>query len=211
MSLALRGTNAVVPCFLLFMAFSPTLAAGLFLLVFPLWAFRAKGARLVGFEQRAWPSGRNLALAMLDAGRASVGASLVLRSVSTLPAMEVLGRWQEPVYIAAAIALGLVSQALAWRDEDYLFAPVSYALGVVAVLAYPVVLVIALPLAVGGALALRAWAAGFLAGGAGLMGAGLAVEQQDWRVSSLLGLAFGTPVLVSVLAGRHLGWARRQA
>ena len=148
---------------------------------------------------------------MLDAGRASVGAWLVLQAVSTMPAVEALGRWQEAVYIAAAVALGLVAQALAWRDEDYLLAPVTFALGVVAVVAHPVVLAIALPLALGGALAIRAWAAGFLACGAGLLVAGLAVEQQDWRVSSLVGLSFGAPVLVSVLAGRHLGWAKRQA
>lgn len=193
------------------MAFSPTLAAGLFLLVFPLWIFRAKGARLVGFDQRVWPSGRNLALGMLDAGRASVGLWLVVQAVSVMPAVEALGRWQEALYIATAMAVGLAAQALAWRDEDYLFAPVPYALGAVAVVAYPVVLVIALPLAIGGALAIRAWSAGFLAGGAGLLVAGLAVEQQDWRISSLVGLAFGVPVLVSVLAGRHLGWAKRQA
>jgi hypothetical protein len=66
-------------------------------------------------------------------------------------------------------------------------------------------------LAVGGALALRAWSAGFIAGGAGLLLAGLAVEQQDWHISSLVGLALGAPVLLSVLAGRHLGWAKRQA
>jgi hypothetical protein len=193
------------------MAFSPILVAGLFLMVFPLWIFRAKGTRLVGFEQRAWPTGRNLALGMLDAGRASVGVWLVVQAVSVMPAVEVLGRWQDAVYISTAIAGGLAVQAFAWRDEDYLLAPVPYALGAAAIVSYPVVLVIAFPLAVGGALALRAWSAGFIAGGAGLLLAGLAVEQQDWHISSLVGLALGAPVLLSVLAGRHLGWAKRQA
>lgn len=193
------------------MAFSSTLAAGLFLLVFPLWIFRAKGSRLVGFDQRAWPTGRILALGMLDAARALLGVWLVVQAISTMPEVEALGRWRDAVYIATVIAVGLAVQAFAWRDEDYLLAPVPYALGAAAVVAYPLVLVIAFPLAIGGALALRAWSAGFIAGGAGLLLAGFAVEQQDWHISSLVGLSFGAPVLMSILAGRHLGWAKRKA
>ena len=69
---------------------------------------------------------------------------------------------------------------------------------------------VVLPLAIGSGLAVRAWAASLLAAGFGMALVGLAVEQQDWRMSLGAGLAFCFPVLLSVIAGRHLGWPRRQ-
>lgn len=186
------------------------LALALFALVFPIWVFRARNVRLAGFEQRAWPAGRNVALAVLDAVRASFGAALAIRVAPDLPRVELLGRWQDPALLAVAVAAGLAVQCLAWRDEDFVFAPVAYVLGVATVAAHPIVLVIVLPLAIGSGLAVRAWAASLLGAGLGLGLVGLAVSQQDWRRAVLLGMAFCFPILLSMVAGRHLGWPRRQ-
>ncbi len=111
--------------------------------------------------------------------------------------------------MSVAAALGLLIQTLVWRDEDFVFAPVPYALGLLAGLAHPIVLVIVLPLAIGSAMAVRAWAAGLLAGGVGLAAVGLAVTQQDWRLGLLSGISFCLPVLISAMAGRHMGWPRK--
>jgi hypothetical protein len=193
------------------MTFPVAIGVGLALLLFPLWKLRGRNLRLAGFEQRGWPSGgRAIFLAVIDPCRAAVGTALLLRNVSQLERLEWLGRWQDPATLAAAVALGLIVQTLAWRDEDFAFAPMLYALGVAAIVAHPLVLGISLPLAIGGSLALRAWAGGFLGAGAGLGLVGLAVEQQDWRVSLLVGVALCMPVLASVLAGRHLGWMKLQ-
>jgi hypothetical protein len=207
LSLALHTEAAVLRCFS--MSSSVSLVLALVLLWFPLWLLHAPTARLAGFDQRAWPAGRNVFLCILDALRASIGAWLLLGCLPELARVAPLGRWQDAAFLAGAVAVGLLIQTLVWRDEDHAFTPVLYLLGVAAAVAHPVVLVIALPLAIGGALALRAWSAGLLAGGLGLAGVGLAVSQQDWRRSLLVGVAFCLPVLVSVMAGRHLGWPRK--
>lgn len=185
------------------------IAVGLVLLWFPLWSFRVRGARLSGFDQRTWPKGRNILLSAIDAGRASVGAWVLIRALPGLSHIEPLGRWQESALLAGAVSVGLAIQTLVWRDEDYVFAPAPFLLGLVAAIAHPIVLAIVLPLWIGGSLAVRAWASGFLAAGLGLATVGLAVSQQDWRRSLLVGLAFCVPVLVSVMAGRHLGWPKK--
>lgn len=207
MSLALHAEGAVIRCFS--MSSSVSVALALFLLWFPLWVLHARTARLAGFDQRAWPAGRNVILAILDALRASVGAWLLMHWLPEVARVAPLGRWQDSAFLAGAVAVGLLIQTLAWCDEDHAFTPVPYMLGLVAAVAHPLVLVIALPLAIGGALALRAWSAGLLAGGLGLAGVGLAVTQQDWRRSLLVGVVCCLPVLVSVMAGRHLGWPRK--
>lgn len=189
---------------------SPVLIAlALVLLWFPLWMMRIRGARLSGFDQRSWPRGRNLALAVVDVGRASVGVWALMQALPDLPKISPLGRWQEPALLAAAVAVGLVVEVLSWRDEDYVLAPVPFLLGVMAAVAHPIVLVIVLPFWIGGSLALRSWASGILAVGVGLGGVGLAVAQQDWRRAALVGMAFVIPVLASVMAGRHMGWPKK--
>lgn len=186
-----------------------TVAVGLGLLWLPLWLLRKRGARLSGFDQRTWPKGVNLPISVLDAVRASAGTWVLIHVAPDLPKVAGLGRWQEAAFLGAAIAIGLVIQTLAWRDEDFVFTPVPYLLGIVSAVAHPIVLVIALPLAVGSALALRAWAAGLLAGGAGLAAVGLAVTEQDWRRAVFVGVAICFPVLTSVMAGRHMGWPQK--
>ncbi len=185
------------------------IAIGLGLLCFPLWLLRPPLSRLAGFDQRAWPRGRNLVLTIVDVVRASAGAKLLLNGLPGLERVAALGLWQEAAFMAAAILLGLLVQTLVWRDEDFVFAPVPYMLGLVIALAHPIVLVIALPLAVGSGMAIRAWAAGILGGGIGLAVVGLAVTQQDWRMGLLCGVIFCVPVLISALAGRHMGWPRK--
>ena len=185
------------------------IAIGLGLLCFPLWLLRPRLSRLAGFDQRAWPRGRNLVLAIVDVARASAGVKLLLNGLPGLERIPALGSWQEAAFMAAAVLLGLLVQTLVWRDEDFVFAPVPYMLGLVIALAHPIVLVIALPLAVGSGMAIRAWAAGILGSGIGLAVVGLAVTQQDWRMGLLCGVVFCVPVLISALAGRHMGWPRK--
>jgi hypothetical protein len=182
---------------------------GILLLFFPLWTLRAKGARLGGFDHRVWPGGRNLVLAIFDVLRAAAGAGLLVRRPVDLPMLEGLGIWANPLVVGIAVALGFAVQSLAWRDDDHAFAPVAFGLGVAATAMHPLVLVIVLPLAIGTAIAVRAWAAGFIAAGVGLVGVGLVVEQQDWRLGLLVGTAFFVPVMISLMAGRHLGWPRK--
>lgn len=182
---------------------------GLGLLLFPLWLLRARGSRLAGFDQREWPKGRNLLLFLVDALRSSGAVWLLMQGLPGLKKVPGLGVWQDAAVLGGAIAIGLLVQAFAWRDEDFAFAPVPYMLGLLSIIAHPIVLVIVLPLALGASMALRAWAAGLLACGAGLAAVGLAVTQQDWRVGLLVGVAFFMPVLGSVMAGRHLGWPRK--
>lgn len=205
--LALRDGPAVLGSFL--MSSQVSVGFALVLLWFPLWVLRVRVARLSGFDQRAWPKGRHLPLAVLDAIRASFGAWVLLRMLPELPRIEPLGRWQEPALLAAAVAVALAIETLSWRDEDFVFAPVPFLLGLVAAVAHPIVLAIVLPFWIGGSLAVRAWASGFLAAGLGLAAVGLAVSQQDWRLSLLIGLSFCVPVLSSVMAGRHLGWPKK--
>ena len=71
------------------------------------------------------------------------------------------------------------------------------------------VMVIGLPLAVGAALAVRAWSAGFIGAGVAVAGVGLMIETQDVRRALLLGVAVNVPVVVSVMAGRHMGGPRK--
>lgn len=207
MPLALQARRAVVGSFC--MTHSVLIVSGLGLLCFPLWLLRPRGIGLSGFDQRGWPRGLALLLAVIDVARASAGAWLLLRALPHLPQIAVLGRWQAPAFVAAAVAVGLLVQTLTWRDEDFVFAPVPYALGLVVAIAHPIVLAIILPMAVGSAMAIRAWAAGLLGLGVGLAAVGLAVTQQDWRIGLLCGIAFCFPVLVSAMAGRHLGWPRK--
>jgi len=191
------------------MTHAALIALGLGLLFFPLWLLRARASRLAGFDQRALPRGLNLPLTVLDAGRAYGAAWLLLRGLPGLERIGAMGRWQEAALMAGAVAVGLLIQTLVWRDEDFVFAPVPYMLGLLAAFSHPIVLVIVLPLAIGSAMAVRAWAAGLLGGGIGLGVVGLAVTQQDWRLGLLCGVAFCLPVLVSAMAGRHLGWPRK--
>lgn len=185
------------------------LALALVLLWSPLWMMRAKGTRLSGFDQRTWPRGRLLALAMVDVIRASVGVWALMQVLPDLPTILPVGAWQAPAFLALAIGVGLVVETLSWRDDDYVLAPVPFLLGAVSAAAHPIVLVIVLPLWIGGSLALRSWASGILALGLGLGGVGLAVSQQDWRRAALVGMASALPVLASIMAGRHMGWPKK--
>lgn len=184
------------------------LVVALLIWFLPLRIFRAKNAKLGSFDQRAWPRGRNLVLGLFDLARAWVGGDLLVRSAGVFPAFGLDPSWGGGIFIAAVFAVALAIQSFAWRTEDYLFAPVGFVLGCVGALIEPLVLIIALPLGVGMALAIRAWSAGFIGAALGLAGVGLAVAQ-DWRLALLLGVALLTPVLLSVMAGRHLGSARK--
>lgn len=182
---------------------------GSFLWLFPLWLFHAKGARLGNFDQRSWPQGNNLALTIVDVVRAAVGANLMARGLTGLPVPRGAPEWLGEVWLAAAVAVALAVQTLSWRDEDYVQAPVAFLLGALLVLVHPVVLAIGLLLAVGTALAVRAWSAGFIGAGVGLAGVGLVYTAQDLRRALLLALVVNIPVVVSVMTGRHMGAPRK--
>ena len=176
---------------------------------FPLWKFRARGSRLGGFDQRAWPRGRNLVLAFVDAARAALGAVLMANGAGRLPIPPGGPAWMGEIWLAVAFGLALGVQSLSWRDEDHAKAPWEFALGALLVLIHPLVLLIGLPFGVGTALAIRAWSAGFIATGLGLAGVGLLVHSADWRRSLFVGLMALVPVVLSAMVGRHLGAPRR--
>jgi hypothetical protein len=190
------------------MSYPLSLFLGLLLFAFPVWILRVKGARIVGFEQRAWPSGRNAALVVLDALRASAGTFLLVQALPQVVRVELLGRWQDAVFLGAAVTAGSLVQLFSWRDEDFAFAPLPFMVGVAAVASHPLVLGISLPLAIGSALAVRAWSPFFLGGGLGIAAVGLVVNEQDWRIGVMIGLAWCFPALSSVMAGLHLGWPK---
>lgn len=180
------------------------------LLLAPLWVWRAKGSRLGGFDHRAWPSGKNLVLNLVDLGRSALGAWALVRGVEFIPPLpEVPAVWATNAWVALAGGLALAVQAGSWRDEDHLHAPMAFLAGLCGVLVHPFVLALMLPLAIGSGLALRAWSASILAAGIGMAAIGLVVEQQDWRRTLLLGMAINFPVLIAVMAGRNLGSARK--
>lgn len=185
-------------------------ALALVLWVFPVWIFRDRKSRLGGFDQRAWPAGRNLVLAIADLLRASLGGVLLAYAVIGLPSGPFDASWGPSIWMAGALAAALAANAFSWRDEDYLLSPVIFLLGALPALQlHPLVLIMTVPLAIGGGLAVRAWAAGLIGAGLGLIGVGMLIEQQDWRRSLLLGFAVMTPVVLSMLAGRHLATPRK--
>ena len=178
------------------------------LLLFPLWVFRAPGSRLGAFDQRGWPTGRNLALTIVDVLRASVGAGLLIKG---LVGMATAGRWtgwRPEIALAVGIGVALVVQTLFWRDEDSVHSPVAFLLGTLVALVHPLVLLFVLPVVIGAPLALRAWAGLFFGASVSLIGVGMLIEAQDWRRTLLLGVVIPLPVLISVMVGRHLGAAR---
>lgn len=179
------------------------------LLLAPLWALRAATGRLGGFDQRAWPRGRNLVLSFADFVRGVAGAWFLNAGVPLLPTIAGAPEWMSMVWLGAGIGLALAVEALTWRDEDYLQAPLLLLLGICAVLVHPLVMGLVLPLSIGAALALRAWSPGFIAAGVGLAGVGMVVKQQDWALALVLGVVVNVPVVLTVLVGRHLGAPRK--
>ncbi|MCX6937811.1 MAG: hypothetical protein NTU80_07915 [Verrucomicrobia bacterium] len=176
---------------------------------FPLWAFRAPKSRLGGFDQRDWPTGRNLVFTVVDVLRASVGGWLMARGLVGLPNWPFGVAWMSEAWLALVLGLALTAQAFYWHTEDYLQAPVAFLIGALSAIVHPFVLILGLPLAVGAALAIRAWSACFVGASVGLIAIGMVVTAQDWRRTVLLGAAVNLPVLASMLAGRHLGGARK--
>lgn len=208
LSLALVKEAYAFRLFFMSSSILPVAVGGL-LLWFPVWALRQPNSRLAGFDQRGWPKGRHAALAFLDTLRASVGAWLVAGNLAPLVTFRGLTAWKVEIVLALIVAVGLVIQTLAWRDEDHAFAPVTYVLGVVAALVHPVLIGLVIPLALGASLAVRAWSAGFLATGLGMAVLCIVVKAQDFHRAFLLGPVLCLPVLISVMAGRHLGWPKK--
>ena len=177
--------------------------------LFPLWSFHGPKARLGGFDQRAWPTGRNLLFTVIDLVRASFGGWLLVRGLAGMPSWPINSVWMAEAWLALALGIALTAQAFYWQTEDYLQAPVVFLIGALTAIVHPTVLLLGMPLAIGAALALRAWSACFVGASFGLIGVGLVVTEQDWRRTALLGAAVNMPVLISMLAGRHLGGARK--
>lgn len=185
------------------------LIVALLIWFFPLWALRAKNAKLGGFDQRTWPRERNLVLSVFDVARAWIGGDLLGRGMGAFPDWPLDMAWNGELWLAVAFAIALAVQAFSWRNEDYLLAPATFVIGALVALVQPAVLLIGLPLGIGAGLAIRAWSAGFIGAALGVAGVGMVVETQDWRRTLLLGAALTTPVWLSVLAGRHLGGPRK--
>jgi hypothetical protein len=188
-------------------SFQVVLAVGLYCL--PVWRLHLPAGRLAAFDQREWPRGRNFLLVLLDGARAVAGAWLLAKEVPGLPQMAQAQEWMPDLVIAGVVGLGLVVQTFAWTDEDHVQAPVIFMAGVAGVLLDPVVAALVGALAIGAALALRAWSGVFIVASMGTVLLGWLLHTQSWSRVIFLGVVFGLPMVLSILAGRHMGWPRK--
>lgn len=189
-----------------------SLALGALLLLLPLWLLRPVTSALGGFDQKRIYGKWVWGISALDFVRAGSGAWMITTAAPLAPLILDIPRlayWRAEIAVALILTVGLAIQTLSWRDEDHAFAPLPYLLGVLAAVSHPIVVLLSLPLAIGGALALRAWSAAILGLAVGVVGVGLAVSQQNWRLGVTTGAALCTPVLVSMLFNRHLGWPKK--
>lgn len=183
--------------------------AGVGLLLVPVWRLREPEGRLAAFDQREWPTGRNLGLVLLDGLRAAVGAKILSIGLPALPHFASHSEWVWQAVLGLIVGLGLVVNTLVWTDEDHVLAPVAFLAGVMAVLVDPVVLLLVAPLAAGVALALRAWSGIFMTATVGLILLGWLLSAQSWSRVVFVGAVMIFPVVISILAGRHMGWPRK--
>jgi len=183
--------------------------AGVGLLLVPVWRLREPEGRLAAFDQREWPTGRNLGLVLLDGLRAAGGAKVLSIGLPALPHLASHSEWVGQAVLGLIVGLGLVVNTLVWTDDDHVHAPVAFLAGVVAVLVDPVVLLLVAPLAAGVALALRAWSGIFMTATVGLILLGWLLGAQSWSRVVFVGAVMIFPVVISILAGRHMGWPRK--
>jgi hypothetical protein len=179
------------------------------LLFVPVWRLRAPDSRLAAFDQREWPTGRNLLLVLLDVGRAAGGAWVLSLGLPELPHFIHHSEWVWQAVLGILVGLGLGVQTLVWYDEDHVQAPLAFLVGVALVLINPVVLLLAGPLAIGVSLALRAWSGIFLTATLGTILIGWLLDMQSWSRVVFVGAVMIIPMVFSVLAGRHMGWPRK--
>jgi len=191
------------------MVYSFYVVLGMGLLLLPLWFWHGPDARLAAFDQREWPKGLNLLLALLDLGRAAGGAYLLQLGLPELPILANHSEWRVELVLAGIITLGLVVQTLAWHDEDHVQAPVAFLAGVTLILVDLRVVGLAGALALGASFAVRAWSMLFFAASAGTVLIGWLLSFQSWPRVIFLGVALAVPPVVSVMAGRHMGWPRK--
>jgi hypothetical protein len=183
-------------------------ALGVFLLWLPLPFLRPTSLKLASFEQRAWPKGGWAFLQFLDIVRAAVGAWLLHRHVGAVPFWAGEGKF-ELTALAGFLAVGFAIQTLTWRDEDWVFSPIVYTIGVVVGALQPILVLPVLLLGLGSVWAFRAWSLMFIGAALATVLGGLMHQNQNLMHAFCLGIALCTPSLVSLLAGRHMGWPRR--
>lgn len=188
-------------------SFLVVVGVGLFCV--PVWRLHAPDGRLAAFDQREWPNGRNLGLCALDAARAMGGAWLLETGLPGLPHFVNHGEWVWQLALALAVGLGLIVQTFSWTDDDHVQAPVVFLGAVAVVLVDPVVVMLVAALSIGAALALRAWSGLFLAASLGTVVLGWLLNSQSWPRVIFVGAVFFLPVVLSILAGRHMGWPRK--
>ena len=187
--------------------FLVVVGVGLFFV--PVWRLRSPEGRLAGFDQREWPTGRNLILVLLDFLRAMGGAWALDAGLAGLPHFAHHSEWVWQLVLALLTGLGLVVASLVWRDEDHLQAPLPFLAGAMVVLIDPTVLLLVAPLSIGVALALRAWSGLFLTATVGMILIGWLLNAQSWSRVIFSGAVIIFPVVLSVLMGRHMGWPRK--
>jgi len=180
------------------------------LLALPVWFFREHHARLAGYDQRTWPTGRHRFLAIADLARSAAGAYLVMKGVLGLAAEWEIRWWVAEGAFGLLLLIGLAIQLATWHDEDHLQAPVFYITGCLLILLHPLVLFPALLLGIGSAMASRAWSGGFLAGAVTIGGLAFLFRQQTWSIGVVGAVLCACPALLAMMSGRHLGWLRKR-
>jgi hypothetical protein len=188
-------------------SFLVVVGVGLFCV--PLWRLRSPDGRLSGFDQREWPVGRNLFLVVLDLLRAMGGAWSLANGLPELPHFAHHSEWVWQLVLALMVGLGLVISSLVWHDEDHVQAPLPFLAGTMLVLIDSTVLLLVAPLAIGVALALRAWSGVFFTSMIGMMLIGWLLNAQSWSRVIFTGAVIIFPVVLSILMGRHMGWPRK--
>ncbi|MFH1496991.1 MAG: hypothetical protein ABII82_04115 [Verrucomicrobiota bacterium] len=146
---------------------------------------------------------------MLDPVRAAVGAWMFLQGIVPLSERIGLGASGDAILMGAVFGIGIVVQTLARRDEDYVFSPFGYTAGVVMFFCGPIVAVPAIILGIGSAVAMRVWTPFFFGIAVICLILGPVTNQNAWPTQIATGMACLLPPLVSVMAGRHMGFPRR--
>ncbi len=182
---------------------------GVVLLFAPLWLLRAEPSMLGGYDQRIWPRGFNIGLSLFDAARATTAAYMLNIGVAGLTETWHIRWWMAECAFGLILVGGVALQMVSWKTEDHFLAPIFYVPGVLLALLHPIVAGIALFLGVGSALAMRAWAAGFIASSIIIAILSLLLHQQRWSIGLVGAIFCASPVLLSVLFTRQLGWMRK--
>ncbi len=186
-------------------------ALALPLLFFPIGLVLPKGAKLATFERGDWPLGWIGVVLTVDALRAGMGAWFLLKGARAIEHLLPVPPNGDEVLVGVVLAAAFAVQTLSRRNEDFVLAPGGFvgAAAIFSLIENPVVAGLALVLAVGAAMAVRAWTAFFLGLCVGIVAVGVALMSMERLFPIWLGAACAVPPLVAIMSGRQMALLRR--